>query len=180
MEYDQKVINYLKREFSKDILTGPITNAIPRNKHLTRNELIHLLNYRFKRVRKSRNWEKWFYSISSFRQQLQLHKYDGVGEVKYLDGLVIFNPSFVEPIKLFEVFKCGEKPLESDPRFREAVYSLREMNKQMFVTAIDRYYKEYVEPSPEEGDDPLSQEDIKEWDYIRSLQKRYCQENVLV
>ena len=34
--YDQKVINYLKREFSKSILTGPISKAIPRNKNLTK------------------------------------------------------------------------------------------------------------------------------------------------
>ena len=178
-EYDQKVINYLKREFSKNILTGDISKAIPRNKHLTKNELIHLVNYRCNKdsnPRTHNQYEKWWQTICSIRQQLQIHKYDGVGELDDLIGLAIFNPSLVEPIKLFEVFKCGEKPLEDDPRFREAVYSLREMNKPVFIRAIYRYYKEYVDPS-NELNDPLSKEDIKEWEYIRSLQERYSREN---
>ena len=39
--YDPKVIDTLKREFGKSILTGDISKAIPRNKHLTRKELIN-------------------------------------------------------------------------------------------------------------------------------------------
>jgi hypothetical protein len=183
LKYDQKVINYLKREFSKDILTGPLNIVIPRNKHLTRNELIQLLNYRFCKAKFSpRNPKKcgnWFNSIDSFRQHVQLHNYDGFGESESLDGVVIFNPSLVEPIELYEVFECGRKPCEFNPKYNEPVYSLRTMDKLGLMISIDQYYKEYVESSSD-FNDSLSQEDIKEWEYIRSLQKKYCQEHGLV
>ncbi len=66
--YDKKVIAYLKREFSKSILDGDISKVIPRNKNLTKNELIHLLNYRFSKASWARKHiHKWFNVVSSFR-----------------------------------------------------------------------------------------------------------------
>jgi len=38
--YDKTIINSLRREFGKNILTGDITKALPRNKHLKKKELI--------------------------------------------------------------------------------------------------------------------------------------------
>jgi len=163
--YDKKIINYLKREFSKAILMGPVSKAIPRNKHLTRNELIHLLNYRFSKAYSGgpmnwNNWDDWYNSISSFRQQLQLHKYDGIGEANYLDGVVIFNPSFVEPIELFRAIGNQEKP------------SLQKLDNKKFIRQIVTEIREAIEDYDEI--------DIKQWEYIRSLQKRYCRENGLL
>ena len=46
-EYDQRVINSLRREFGEELLElGPhFHKAIPHNKQLTRQELFHLTNY---------------------------------------------------------------------------------------------------------------------------------------
>lgn len=170
--YDKKVINYLKREFSKAILMGPVSKAIPRNKHLTRNELIHLLNYRFIKAdfwawKDSKKWNNWYNSISSFRQQLQLHKYDGIGELESLDGLVIFNPSFVKQIGLFKVSGDYENPF------------LQEMDKKRFILDIDKCYKEKEEDLDNEEKKELDNEEKKDWEYIRTLQGRFCRENGL-
>ena len=179
-KYDKKIINYLRREFSKNILTGPISKAIPHKKQLTKNELIQLLNYRYCKAswRTKKDSMKWWNSKSSFRQQLQLHKYDGIGELEDLVGLVIFNPSFVEPMELFELFEGKEIPSKCWP-IPSKELSLREMDKKDFIRSIDWLYKEYIEPSLD-NNDSLSKEEIKQWKYIRSLQERYCRENGLL
>ena len=180
-KYDKKVINYLKREFSKALLMGDISKAIPRNKHLTRNELIHLLNYRYSKAefcswQSSRKWDNWCNSISSFRQQLQLHKYDGLGEAEDLDGVVIFNPSLVEPTELVEILE-SEKPSNCWPIPSEEL-SLKKLDQKDFIKDIDQFYKENVDPSSEYNE-PLTKEESKRWEYIRSLQEKYCKENGL-
>ena len=40
-----------------------------------------------------------------------LHKYDGVGETEKEIGVMIFNPSFVKPVKLFSVISRGEEKI---------------------------------------------------------------------
>ena len=129
--YDQKVIQYLKREFSKSILTEPISKVMPRNKKLTKTELIHLLNYRFSKARywSKKHYRHWPANISSLREQLVSHRYDGVGETKSMEGLAIFNPSFVEPIELSKIVSMGEKTL------------LRPVNPKKFVADIDDFYR---------------------------------------
>lgn len=160
--YDKKIINYLKREFSKSILTGDISKAMPRNKHLTRNELINLVNYRFKKAswRTEKDIEKWWSSACSIRQQLKLHKYDGIGELEDLDGMVIFNPSFVEPIELCEFIQDGEK------------LSLQKLNNEKFIFEIDKYFEEEIEL--------FGDESRKEWEIIQPFELRFCRENGLL
>lgn len=159
--YDQKVIQYLKREFSKSILDGDISKVIPRNKNLTKNELIHLLNYRFSKAaswaRKHRH--KWFNVVSSFRQQLQLHKYDGVGETKEEDGVAIFNPSLVKPVELLQATTVGEKT------------TLKPLNHKKFIKEITQHYIDLVKY--------YDYEDKEERSQVSSFMERYCQENGL-
>lgn len=160
--YDPTIINYLKREFSKSILTEPISKTIPHNKNMTKKELIHLLNYRFNKAswKTRKEAEKWAANISSFRQQLMLHKYDGVGETEEEVGVVIFNPSFVKPIELFNVIsRGGENVLEP-------------VNPQKLNSDIDLFCKdmeEYLDPK-----------DIIGIDHVRSLQEKFKKENGLV
>jgi hypothetical protein len=100
-KYDKKVIDYLRREFGREILTSDISKAMPSNKHLTKKELINLLNYRFHKDfwRQNRKGE-WCSEISpSIRQQLKLHKYDAIGNAENEAGIAVFNPAFVKPLK---------------------------------------------------------------------------------
>jgi len=161
-KYDQKVIQYLKREFSKNILTGPISKAIPMNKNLTKNELIHLLNYRFNKTnwQKSKEVQKWRANISSFRQQLVLHKYDGVGETEDMVGVMIFNPSYVKPVKLFNVISRGGE------------HVLKTYNPRKLSTDIDRFYEGIIED--------FDSKEIAKMNYVRSLQERFKKENGLI
>jgi len=53
VEPDYKVINYLKKEFSKEILTKSPFKVIPKNKRLKLNELVNLFRYCYWQV-----WEK--------------------------------------------------------------------------------------------------------------------------
>jgi hypothetical protein len=160
--YDQKIIDYLKREFSKHILTEPISKVIPKNKNLTRKELIHLLNYRFHKTRwgNRKDRQKWRLNVSNFRQQLLFHKYDGVGETKKEVGLIIFNPSLVEPLELLRVVSMGEK------------HTLEPANPKKFNWEINQYctdMTEYFDP-----------EEVPELEHVRSLQLRYCRDNGLL
>ena len=56
--YDQRVINSLRREFGNELLElGPqFHKAIPHNKQLTRQELIHLTNYILMHPRRMGGW----------------------------------------------------------------------------------------------------------------------------
>ena len=159
--YDPKVIQYLKKEFSKSILTEPISKVIPRNKKLTKTELIHLLNYRFSKARywSKKNFRHWAANISSLREQLLLHKYDGVGELKSMEGLAIFNPSFVEPMELSKVVSVGEKTL------------LKPVNPKRFVAEINDLYSDLIEDYDEVR---------QEWEnHISPMIKRYCRDHGL-
>lgn len=160
--YDQKIINSLRREFGKNILAGDITKAMPRNKHLKKKELIHLVNYRYA---KRGNWMldkswKWDAVVSSVRQQLQKHKYGAIGNTDDLDGLAVLNPAYVKPLELYGAWKENLKGF------------LKELDKQSFVYAVKRDIRKLGEiyDSPEE-------KAIR--DHVEVLLARYCQENGL-
>ena len=161
-QFDAKVIDYLKREFGKQIVRGDLSQAIPRNKKLTRKELINLVNYRFWKTKgqsKDKDRLKWQGTISSLRQHLVLHKFDAVGETEDLDGVAVFNPSFVTAEKIY----CTE--------FREIEKGiLRECKPEKLAQMV----KEDIADYRELDDDRSYQE---EWDYIENLLQRYCREN---
>lgn len=101
-QYDRSVIQYLSREFGKEVLSPHFDRAIPKNKHLTRTELIHLANYLWKK-------EKGFAAWSSAEEQgpmrryLMQHKYDGMGCLDSDLGVVVFNPSTLQIEELFRL-----------------------------------------------------------------------------
>jgi hypothetical protein len=162
-DYDKNIIKYLGKEFSKSILTGPISKAIPHNKNLTKKELIHLLNYRFCKVnhKKRRDFQKRMKIASSFRQQLNLHKYDGVGETQEEAGLVIFNPSFVKQTQLLNTVSEGGKT------------NLGHFNAQQLANEVEKHCNDMVEYFD-------SQESSEEIQHLRLLRQKFCQENGLV
>lgn len=161
-KYDSKIIAYLKREFGKDILTKDISKSIPHNKHLTRKELINLLNYRYCKIGdwKGKNCWKSFSLVSAIRQQLRLHKYDAIGETEEEVGIAVFNPSFVKPLEIYHVRYNGKKN------------DLTTFDKQKFATEL----KPIISELRELGGTPQEQES---YDHLDSLLKRFCKDNML-
>jgi hypothetical protein len=162
-KYDPKVIDYLKREFGKDLLTKDISKSIPRNKHLTRKELINLLNYRYCQMGKwkAKDSEKWFATVTSVRQQLVLHKYDAIGEPIKEVGIAVFNPSHVKPTDIYHVHRGSDHK-----------YHLIPFDKKKFVAQLKEFQTEF-------GDGPDYPEEREKWKHIGSLLQRYCEENEL-
>jgi len=91
-QYDRSVIQYLGREFGKELFTPNFDRAIPKNKHLTRTELICLANYFWE---KGRGFAAWNgpEEQGPMRRYLMKHQYDGVGCTESDMGVVVFNPS---------------------------------------------------------------------------------------
>ena len=161
-KYDKKVIDYLRREFGREILTSDVSKAMPSNKHLTKKELINLLNYRFNKDfwRQNRKGE-WCSEISpSVRHQLKLHKFDAIGNAENMAGIAIFNPAFVKPLKMFQFGYKGIKPF------------LKELDKKKFASDLGRTISEHRGYC----DNDNEREGLG---YIESLLQRYRKENCL-
>ena len=163
-QYDPKVIRYLKREFGKELLDGDISKSIPKNKHLTNKELIHLLNYRRSKgggctgqwtEKTIRRWYAW---VDSIRKQVLIHGYDGVGDNLTVDGLAIFNPSLVIMRELY----CPKYIPEKEKHL------LYELDKSKFISEIKK-----------EIDDHDGWDEARNYDHISELLKRYCKEKSL-
>lgn len=103
--YEPKVIRYLRREFGSAILTPEGWKEVPRNKQLTRNELINLWHYLYeKHYGNPRRFEKRLLvrlqaNYSRIFELLRRHGFDGVGcaDLDWPEVLV-FNPSKVIPV----------------------------------------------------------------------------------
>ena len=161
-KYDKKVIGYLRREFGREILTSDISKAMPANKHLTKRELINLINYRFSQMGywKGKDIWKWDAVIPSVRHQLKLHKYDAIGNAENMAGIAVFNPAFVKPLKMFQFGYKGIKPF------------LKELDKKKFASDLGRTISEHRGYC----DNDNEREGLG---YIESLLQRYRKENCL-
>ena len=93
--YDRKVIDYLGREFGRELFTPKFDRAIPSNKHLTAVELINLANYLWERGAKHGGIAAWsgHEDQGPLRRYLAKHKFDGMGCTESDIGVVVFNPS---------------------------------------------------------------------------------------
>ena len=119
-KYDPKVIKYLKKEFNKKIVdfNYDISKLVPKNKHIARKEAINLVNFwhekdckeREKERRKS-GWGNYKTKgdssfIENTRYLLSSHGFSGWGQYTHdswdSDEIVIFNPSHVVPVKVWE------------------------------------------------------------------------------
>lgn len=113
------MIDSLKREFGRELLTlGPdFRKAIPRNKHLTKQELVSLCNYFYatwakpipapwtskKRIR----YQQWWERVSRLSSQVRRHGYDAIGDRRFQDWdedqVMLFDPSCVTPVNAYKV-----------------------------------------------------------------------------
>ena len=106
-EPDKKVINYLKREFGKGILSPDFWKILPKNKQLTKNEIISLYSYLVKSpynstIKKRKKLLPLLYTnLSRINKQLRYFNIDGIkiDQHNYIE-IFIFNPSNVEVISL--------------------------------------------------------------------------------
>jgi hypothetical protein len=106
--YDPRVIDSLKREFGRELLDmgWAFCKAIPRNKHLTKVELVHLCNYLELHARpgKVASFSRFLHGLSLLNKQLRMHRFDGIGirtgQWWDSDQILIFNPSRIVPISV--------------------------------------------------------------------------------
>ncbi|HED19734.1 MAG TPA: hypothetical protein ENI74_09570 [Gammaproteobacteria bacterium] len=104
-DYARKVIDSLRREFGKAILSPEFWKVLPRNKQFTRSEVIQLWHYLVTRYYESPRrfrigrFERLQKNYSRIYEQLRRHGYDGVG---FHDSdwpeILIFNPARVQPV----------------------------------------------------------------------------------
>ena len=104
-DYDRKVIESLRKEFGKDIVSPTFWKILPRNKQFTRNEVIQFWHYLVERFYESPRrfraggFERLQKNYSRIYEQLRQHGFDGVGfrETDWPEMLV-FNPARVKPV----------------------------------------------------------------------------------
>lgn len=105
---DAKVIDSLKREFGREILTAPPRKVMPNNKRLTLNEAIQLARYH---VAKSEGAGCWWKSnqnphrklMFDLRNMLVRCGIHGWGEPTDLGGIVVFA---TDRLRVAEVVLC--------------------------------------------------------------------------
>lgn len=109
----KSVIASLKREFGAGILSPEFWKCIPRNKQLTKTEVVNLWNYQCgRRERLRRHSKNYDPNFSRLFEQLRFHNFDGVEfgkpvDEKMVDDLrteiVLFNPSNLIAVDFFIV-----------------------------------------------------------------------------
>ncbi len=121
--HDPKVIDYLKKEFKKDITRPDFWKVLPVNKQLTKNELVNLWRYLVHRYyQHPRRFKKEGYQVlvrnySRIYKQLRLHQFHGVGnrDVQWPEVL-LFNPSRVNAVSAHK-WRTNQGKLSSQLRF---------------------------------------------------------------
>jgi hypothetical protein len=104
-DHDRKVIDSLRREFGKTIISPEFWKVLPLNKQFTRNEVIqlwhYLINQYYEGTRRFRagRFERLQKNYSRIYEQLRRHGYDGVG-FRGTDWpeMMVFNPARVQPV----------------------------------------------------------------------------------
>ena len=139
---DMKVINSLKREFSKELLSSDMAfhKVIPNNKQFKLNELIELTKYHYHRT-----WgqcrlkkQKGFHgpSLHQCWSMLRRYKYDGFGEGTSDIGIMLLSPEKVQVKELIAVVR--ERPYDRDDREFDSLDDL----KMYFQKHGEKKYKE--------------------------------------
>lgn len=119
---DRNIIDRLVREFGREILRSPSAfhKAIPRNKHLTKEEFQTLcgyfLRYRERRgsYNENRRREWWCLNFPRLGEYLRRYGYSGITDAsfrenrsEYLNEIVVTNPALVTPLSVHKVFHDG-------------------------------------------------------------------------
>jgi len=168
-EYDPKVVKYLKKEFSKKIDNPDcdIKKNIPKNKKLTKKEVINLVNYwkikEDKKTERLRNrkpyaWPSWKGDSSyleNVRFLLSRHNFSGWGQYTHdcwdSDEVVVFNPSEVVPTKVWGI--------SSDYNEKSLFYENVKIGKELTLAELKIGYdfeKELMIKEDEKYDDNLA------------------------
>jgi len=119
---DRNIIDRLVREFGREILRSPSSfhKAIPRNKHLTKEEFQTLCGYflRYRDHRSSydenRRREWWSLNFPRLGEYLRRYGYNGITDTSFREGrpddlneIVVTNPVLVTPLTVHKVFHDG-------------------------------------------------------------------------
>ena len=98
---EQKVLKRLKREFGHEILHRNPLKVMPRNKHLTLEEVVQLARHHSKlRVKSDTNLNSWQFHkdrLMELRPILMRYGIHGWGESNDLNGIAIFNTDRIRP-----------------------------------------------------------------------------------
>lgn len=109
---DGKTLKQIRKEFGHDILKGASPHKIiPKNKHLTKDELAALLHYGFQQVfnlkrgldtmNTTKQENKYLNAIQRYWRSMVIRAgYDGFGEPLADIGIVVFHSYKVIPIKI--------------------------------------------------------------------------------
>ncbi len=131
-----RTIEYLKREFGKQILHKPAWKVLPENKRLKDTELIELFRYTYNRVWSPRIWRpKNIYTqdraLSQYRSMLVRHGYHAYGDPRSDNGIVVFADDRIVVEELVGVlpshlsgFPLDAPPFKDLEAFRRAAIPL--------------------------------------------------------
>jgi len=168
-EYDPSVIKYLKKEFNKKIddWNYDVAKFIPRNKKLTRTEVINLINYwavqrqkRGDRAAKKGGFWAWGWEkakgdscfLNNVRFLLSRHNFAGWGQYTHdawdSDEIVVFNPSEVVPVKCF----TGSGDWDKKEMEWHNVKIGKEIDLEELKKGYDHYAKELKEDDEKYGE----------------------------
>jgi len=99
---DGKTLDYLNREFGREILKKPAWEVIPKNKKLSLNEMVNLYRHHYqmtweksyKKDEWGSSWTNWrtlhFKLLGTFRSALIRYGFHGVGNPVDENGIVVF------------------------------------------------------------------------------------------
>ena len=97
---DKSTLNYLKKEFGKDIINPfRFHLCIPRNKHLTKKEIIALCRYFHHQQEDDTPAYDRALGKSRMPQYLHRYQYDGYGDANGPAGVSILKPFVIEEVK---------------------------------------------------------------------------------
>ena len=121
-DYNRKVIDSLRREFGKGIVSPEFWKELPSNKQFTRNEIVQLWHYLVDRYYESprRFRTGRFYRLlknySRIYQQLKRHGYHGVGfRSSGWPEILVFNPARVKALSAHRWSHISHRLGESIP-----------------------------------------------------------------
>lgn len=121
---DRVVIDYLRREFGKEVLERPLRRVLPANKQLRQHELVELLRYRWKlwdaalgrsNPRSRPRYRHRHAALLEGIQALRRYGIEAAGDPEGEMGLVVVVPSRVRAIAVLEAVDHPRRTAPSLP-----------------------------------------------------------------
>jgi hypothetical protein len=131
-------VEYLRREFGKEIVSPRFGKTLPKNKKLTKREIISLMNLLFEKAVQAEwdegAWVEWLRNLTALRGQLRRHQFHAVGRAEEIWGVAVFDPSRVRLLEVLDARELsaaeggdvvGLKPLDWNALIRDVEEWLR-------------------------------------------------------